>query len=425
MRVRGPVVVLLFVASVALPGVQPIAAHAAGSVVQLHGDSADIDAFQFVDDQHQVDAPASGNDFIAFGTHRGGTKTTGPEGSAKAFVNQASTIETPAEPPFPLSPINDIAMDGNSTSAATATGNGTAVPFAFTDGSFEADFTTTAAVPVFFSGAIHTTNTDAAHSCSAVTVTLDGGARFSRTFFAYTGADCKESGPHQASWAESVTLPANDEYEIDVEYNSEVEDVIDDHPRSATASATASLNLSFFPPTARFTKTISGSKAAFDGSGSSVNGADDHLGKWEWTFGDGKTATTTKPKVTHTYPVTPARARTYTVTLRVVDAGGAVSPPVKATVLGTAVSVKVKKKGALGISGAVTPNRRGKHVTVALARKQHGKFRVAASVTATLTGHSKYATAFEPPPGGKCQVTVRFAGDKTHLASRRTKTFRC
>jgi hypothetical protein len=424
MRVRGSVAVLL-ATGLSLLGLPAVPAVAAGSVVHLEGDSAFIDASQFVDDQHKVDRSASGDDFIAFGTHRGGTKTTGLEGSAEAFVNQASTIETPAEPPFPLSPINDIAMDGNSTSAATASGNGSAVPFAFTDGSFEADFTTTAAVPVFFSGAIHATNTDAAHSCSGVSVTLDGGARFSRTFVAFTGADCKASGPHQASWAESVTLPANDEYEIDVEYDSEVEEVNLDHPSSATASATASLNLSFFPPTAKFTKTIAGSAATFDGSGSSVNGAADHLARWEWTFGDGKTAVTKKPKVTHTYPVTPVKAKTYAVTLRVVDAGGAVSPPVKATVLGTAISVKVKKKGALAVSGAVAPNRRGKHVTVTLARKKNGKFKVAASVTVTLTGHSHYAAAFEPPPGGKCQVTARFAGDKTHLASRRTKTFRC
>lgn len=425
MRVHGPVVLLFVAAALALPAVKPVAAHAAGPVVQLNGDSADFDGSQFVDDQHRVDLSASGDNFLTFGTHRGGTKTSGPEGTATAFVNQASTMETPAEPPFPLSPLNDIAMDGTSTSAATATGNGSAVPFSFADGSFEADFQTNAAVPVFFSGTIHTTNGDPKHSCSGVSVTLDGGAKFSRTFVAFTGADCKQSGPHQASWAESVTLPADDEFEIDVEYNSEVEDVIDDHPRSATASATASLNLSFFPPTARFTKTIAGSTATFDGSGSSVNGADDHLARWEWTFGDGKTATTKKPKVTHTYPVTTAKAKTYAVTLRVVDAGGAVSPPVKATVLGTAVSVKVKKKGALAVAGAVTPNRRGKHVVITLARKKGGKFRVAASVTVTLTAHSRYAAAFEPPPAGKCQVAVRFPGDKTHLASKRTKTFRC
>jgi PKD domain len=425
MRARGLVAVVVLAAGVTLPALPSGAVINPGSVVSVSSDSAVLDTFQFVDNNAQATANKSGDNFFTFAEHRGPPKSHGVEGTASGFVSAAASIETPAQPGFPIGPINDIAMSGISTSAATAAGKGAAVPVADSDGSFQAEVDTTAPVPIFFSGAIHTTNTDAKHSCSSVTVDF-AGPNFDRRFEAFTGSDCMKSGPHQKAWAESFTLPAAGEYGIDVEYSSAVDDNIDmGDARSTSASATASLNMAFFPPRAKFSQTISGSTASFDGAGSSAADTHHHLAKWEWTFGDGKTATTSKPTVTHTYPASPRKAPTYTVTLQVVEAGGALSPKVSHVIRGTAVSVKVKRGPALAFTATVAPNRRGRPVNVTLARKLHGKFHVVATLRGTLTSHSRFAAEFEGPPTGRCQLAVRYRGDRTHLASRGVKTFAC
>lgn len=423
MRVRGLVAVLL-AAGLTLPGLHAGPAHAAGPVVQLTGDSADLDTNQFVDDNHQANADASDDDYLSFAGHRGPPKSHGLEGSAAAFASLAATMETPAEPPFPLAPLNDVAMDGTSTSTATATGRGSAVPDAFSDGSFEATFVTTAPVEVFFSGFLHTTNTDPHDSCSSVTVELTGGG-VDRHFAAFTG-ECTSPGPRQKGWAENLTLPGNTEYELDVDYDTEVDDVVSSgEPASMSAAATASLNLAFFPPTARFDHTVSGFTATFDGSRSAPPDANHHIVKWVWTFGDGTSRTTTTPIVTHRYPRSPAAPPTYAVTLHVVDAGGAISPTVGQSVRGTAVSLHVKRKAKLVVTASVAPNRRGRSVVVTLARRRHGRFHVVATHHETLSIHSRFVASFVRAAAGRCQMVVRYPGDKTHLASRRSKTFGC
>jgi hypothetical protein len=424
MRVRGLVAVLVLAAGVTLPALPSGAVINSGPVVSVGSDSAVLDTSQVVDDTHQATANKSGDNFFTFAEHRGPPTSHGVEGTASGFVSEAASIETPAQPGFPVGPVNDIAMSGISRSTATATGNGPAVPDADADGSFQAEVDTTAPVPIFFSGAIHTTNTDAKHSCSSVTVDF-AGPNFDRRFEAFTGSDCPKLTPHQKAWAESFTLPAAGEYGIDVDYSSEVEALSTGGALSKSASATASLNMAFFPPTAKFSQTISGSTATFNGAGSSAADAKHHLAKWEWTFGDGKTATTSKPTVKHTYPASPRKAPSYAVTLQVVEAGGALSPKIRHVIRGTAVSVKVKRGPALAFTATVTPNRRGRPVSVTLARKQHGKFRVVATLRGTLTSHSRFAAEFEGPPNGRCQLAVRYRGDKTHLASRGVKTFAC
>jgi hypothetical protein len=403
--------------------VTPVAA--ATPVVELTGSSASMDTSQFVDDTTKDDEGSGGDSFLSFGDSIAPATLSATEGTASAFASQASTLETPGQPPLPVSPLNDIAMTGSATSAATATGQGTAVPVAFTDGSFTADFRLAQDVPAFFSGFMQTTETDP-DSCSFVSVDVVGSNSFHQRFIASTPNNCNEDGStRQRGWAESLTLPAG-EYNMQVVYDTEVSDALPQEPASMDSSAKVTLNLAFVPPTARFTTKISGSKATFDGATSSQGGAQKPLAKWRWTFGDGKTATTTTSKVTHTYAASPTRAPAYAVTLQVLEDGQAISAPVTHRVLGTVTTVAAAKTRAkLNASGAVGPRRGGHQVAVTLARRVGGKFRVLATHRPTLTSTSKYLTTFARPARGTCRLTTKYAGDSSHLASSRSVTFAC
>ncbi|HEU0104424.1 MAG TPA: PQQ-dependent sugar dehydrogenase [Mycobacteriales bacterium] len=81
-------------------------------------------------------------------------------------------------------------------------------------------------------------------------------------------------------------------------------------------------------PDAAFSSRPDGRAVTFDGS-ASTDPDGDGLRSWRWDFGDGSTVTTSTPRTSHTY----ARSRTFTATLRVVDAKGAVSVPVRHPVL--------------------------------------------------------------------------------------------
>jgi glucose/arabinose dehydrogenase/PKD repeat protein len=76
-------------------------------------------------------------------------------------------------------------------------------------------------------------------------------------------------------------------------------------------------------PTAAFGHRPDGLVVALDGTASRDADAGDRVVSWRWDFGDGTTATTTRPTVSHTYP----RAATYRATLTVVDSTGLVSAP--------------------------------------------------------------------------------------------------
>jgi len=424
MRGRRRIAILL-AGGLCLPALSAIPAMAAPDPpVQVDSDSADLDYFQFADDNHQAQDDVSGDNFLTFGTHRAPKASSAQEGTAQAFISQASSLETSGQLPFPISPINDIAMDGTSTSHATATGNGPAVPDADSDGSFSVDLTTTVPVPVFFSGFIQATNTDPNDSCASVTVDLIG-STVHRHFHVFSG-ECTPTKPHSQGWAESFTLPADDEIELAVEYSTEVDDVLPGEPKAVSESATVSLNLALFPPTATFSQSLSGSTASFDGSGSSAASPGGQIAKWKWTFGDGKTATTTTPKVKHVYPASPSRVRTYTVTLQVVDGTGGLSPPITHKVLGTAVSATVKKTAAdLTVSATVKPSRAGRHAVVTLLRKRNGKFRKVSALHTILSHSSMLSAIFRRQPAGKCRIVARYPGDPTHLAGQATKAFAC
>jgi DNA-binding beta-propeller fold protein YncE len=97
----------------------------------------------------------------------------------------------------------------------------------------------------------------------------------------------------------------------------------------ATATAQAPLTVGTDPsqiaiapdqaPTAAFTAKSGapGAPSSFDGSGSSS--ALSPIARYQWSFGDGQTATTSAPTITHTY----ATAGTYNVSLTVTDQAGA------------------------------------------------------------------------------------------------------
>src|SRR3954447_13190929 len=205
-------------------------AQAAAPVVTLTGDTADINLFQFVDDADQAEPDTSDTDFFAFAHSLFPAAEHGPSGTAKAFVSQASTMETPAQPPFPVSPLNDIALDGTSTSDATSTVNdASGVPVASSEGSLDVAFSTSEPVPVFFGGFLQTRNTDAASgSCSSVDVDLHNDTGFTRHFVASSPNGCGAPGAtRQSGWGESPTLPAGD-YQLVVDYSSEVDATTDE-----------------------------------------------------------------------------------------------------------------------------------------------------------------------------------------------------
>ncbi|MGB9376923.1 MAG: PQQ-dependent sugar dehydrogenase [Mycobacteriales bacterium] len=77
-------------------------------------------------------------------------------------------------------------------------------------------------------------------------------------------------------------------------------------------------------PVASFTHRPNGLKVTLDGGASYDPDSGDAVRKWSWKFGDGKSATTVTPTVTHTY----GRKKVFTATLQVTDSNGAVSPPV-------------------------------------------------------------------------------------------------
>jgi len=423
-KVRGAIAVLAAVSLSAL-GSPPVAARAAAPVVMLTGTSADITTSQFVDDTHTHDADTTDSDFFTFAHHLAPARVSGVEGTASAFANQAASVETPGQPPFPTGPLNDIAVSGTATAAATATGQLAAVPVAFAEGTADVQFTTSAPVAAFFNGTLITTNTTSVDECSHVTVDLIGPGTFDRSFSAFTGADCAHPGPHQRSFAETDTLPAG-EWELKVEYEGDVDAAQPQQPKSVAASARALVNLSLFPPTARFSTTLSGSTAHFDATRSSAGTTGNHVTRWKWNFGDGRTATTTSPKTTHRYAAAPKHTPTYRVTLQVVDSGGSVSAPAHHAVLGTATTLAVTRTAAkIRASGSVHPGRPHRALAVTLSRRAHGTFHAVRTVHPKLTARSRYAASFSRPRPGTCRVLARYPGDATHLASQASRTVGC
>lgn len=76
-------------------------------------------------------------------------------------------------------------------------------------------------------------------------------------------------------------------------------------------------------PVASFWQRPDGLSVTLDGSASYDPDSGDSVTSWRWDFGDGTSATTTTPRVTHAYPA----AQDYTATLRVSDESGTLSEP--------------------------------------------------------------------------------------------------
>ena len=77
------------------------------------------------------------------------------------------------------------------------------------------------------------------------------------------------------------------------------------------------------PPVASFWQRPDGLTVHLDGTASYDPDSGDAVRTWRWDFGDGTSATTTTPRVSHTYTA----ARDYTATLQVSDVAGSLSDP--------------------------------------------------------------------------------------------------
>jgi hypothetical protein len=77
------------------------------------------------------------------------------------------------------------------------------------------------------------------------------------------------------------------------------------------------------------------------------------------------------------------------------------------------------------VGGDVDPNHAGKKVTLTLARKKAGVYKVIVRREITLSAKSKFASRFDRPKAGDCRARVVFPGDHDHAASRDSIRFTC
>jgi hypothetical protein len=183
-------------------------------------------------------------------------------------------------------------------------------------------------------------------------------------------------------------------------------------------------------PTGAFSPTTSPTALAvekLDASASSVGVGGRTIGKYRWSFGDGKTATTTGAVTTHAYPAAPESPSTYTASLVVVDSAGALSAPVAHAVRGTATALFVVKLSATRMEalGNVLPRHGGKTVTVSLFRKSGTSFVSVTTKTVTLDARSRYTALFTRPAATTCKLVTRFPNDTDHLGSRAIELTHC
>jgi hypothetical protein len=183
-------------------------------------------------------------------------------------------------------------------------------------------------------------------------------------------------------------------------------------------------------PTASFTATPSTTVLAaskLDGSASAATVQGRTIARYRWTFGDGKSASTTGAVTAHQYAAAPESPSTYLATLVAVDSAGAVSTPVSHSVPGTATALFVVKLSATKMEavGNVLPRHGGKIVTVTLFRKQGTSFVNVQSHTPTLDSRSRYAVVFTRPAATTCKIVTRFPNDADHLGSQAVELTHC
>ena len=400
-------------------------ATASAPVVSLNGTTADVTTTSFIDATHQSITDLPANDFLAFSGDPTPSNASIGDTSAVGTASQSTSVGAPSGQPFPVQGINSIHVEGSSNAVVTATAGDAAVPVATAGGRFGAEFATSGTVPVLFSGTLQTTNADVNDTCAFAEVTITGPV--SRTFDAGTGDACAAGTTPNGQWSQSISLPAGT-YRLDVTYFATVDDqvVTKMEPASLASATGASVALTFFPPTAAFTTSLSGSVAVFDASTSAPGAGHSPLTTWIWDFGDGGRAVTSQPLVKHTFPASPTAAPTYRVTLQVVDAGQGVSKFVSHGVAGTAVAFTLSRTtSSLHVTGSVRPSRAGHQVVVSLARKVGGTFTTLSTRRPALSSLSRFASTMARPMAGTCRVRVRYAGDATHLAALSQHIFSC
>jgi hypothetical protein len=148
------------------------------------------------------------------------------------------------------------------------------------------------------------------------------------------------------------------------------------------------------------------------------------IGYWIWTFGDGKSATTTTPTVSHTY--TSAAPRTVSVKAR--DYNGAFSPLRTVALKGTGLAVKAtpstlnygqtsRLTGKL-IDAASKVGLGGRKVTVLRCRRDHTTCSSVATLT-TSTGSSTLGTwALTVKPTANTAYSLSYVGAASVLGTR-------
>ena len=402
----------------------PAAAAGTAANVSLTSTSADISTSEFVDATHQSSTDTPDRQFLSFSGNQTPPSVSIGSTSATGSSSEGVSVNTSSPAAFPVQAPDSISLRGGSSSTTTAVAGTATVPVASASGRFAAEFTTDGTVPVFFSGALQTANADVHDTCSFAEVSITGPV--SRTFAARSGNTCTAGATASRRFGQSITLPAGS-YVLNVVYSSTVDDNADDkEPLSLASSASVGLNLTFFPPTAAFTTSLSGSIAVFDASSSVAGAAGRPLTIWEWTFGDGMTVVTNQPFIKHAFPTSPSTAPSYRVTLQVGDSGLGLSDVASRAVLGTAVAFTVSRtSSSLQVAGVVRPNRAGHRVVVTLARKVGGVFSVLSTRRPTLSALSHFASTMPRPSAGTCRVRVSYPGDATHLAGLLQRTISC
>ncbi len=179
------------------------------------------------------------------------------------------------------------------------------------------------------------------------------------------------------------------------------------------------LNYGTVAPTASFTWSPPSPPAldpvAFDGTGSHSNNAGGYIIDYQWSFGDGGTASGATPS--HTY----AAAGTYTVTLTVTDDAGATDTDVQTVTVVQRPTVTTYTGATTGdyhdsvtlgatlVDGATTDPLANKTVSFTLGSQS-------CSGTTDLSGAASCTLTLTQVPGSYT-VTASFAGDSVYAAS--------
>ncbi|GIK78072.1 MAG: hypothetical protein KJ006_08570 [Thermoleophilia bacterium] len=218
-----------------------------GPRILVEGTSAFLDTFQALSSFDELSNDKSGDDFVTFSEALSPETLAGVEGTADAYVSQASTVVTPSfAPPFET---EGLATSGRFLIEVHKNVNGAAgVPVAFADGEFDAWFMSTTPVPIELAGSLRAANTDS-DECAEITVVFDDGTE--RRFEVGGGGECPPGVREHRSFQVNETLPAGVEAEIEVDGGATVS--AEDPGSTESADGAVDVTLTFYPPNTRIT----------------------------------------------------------------------------------------------------------------------------------------------------------------------------